>query len=104
MQLECPSNHEILYVLILQIKMSLLVVNPNEGRLPFSPISTPVRQGRCVSMETQEGVWSSSGSLGFSFPFKPEKLYFFSLHFPAWDSSVTYCCWLWEYSNTTVAH
>lgn len=54
MQLACPSNHEILYVLILQIKMSLLVVNPKEGRLPFSPISTRVRQGRCVSMETQE--------------------------------------------------
>ena len=74
MQLECPSNHEILYVLILQMKMSLLVVNPKEGRLPFSPVSTLVRQGRCVSVETQEGVWGSGGSLVFSFPIKPEKL------------------------------
>lgn len=78
MQLACTSNHEILYVLILQVKMSLLVVNLKEGRLPCSSVSTPVRQGRCVSVETQEGAWGSSGSLGFSFPIKPEKLYFFS--------------------------
>ena len=74
MQLACPSKHEILYVLILQMKMSLLVVNPKEGRLPFSPVSPLVRQGRCGSVETQEGVWGSGGSLGFSFPIKPEKL------------------------------
>lgn len=81
MQLACPSNHEILYVLILQMKMSPLVVNPKEGRLPFPPVSTLVRQGRSVSVETQEGVWGSGAGLGFSFPIKPEKLYFFFLAF-----------------------
>ena len=81
MQLACSSNHEILYVLILQMKMSLWVVNPKEGRLPCSSVSNPVRQGRCVSVETQESVWGSSGSLGFSLLSNLKNCIFFSCLF-----------------------
>ena len=38
------------------MKMSLLVVNPKEGRLPFSPVSTLVRQGRCVWNLSSPGI------------------------------------------------
>lgn len=68
------SNCEVLNLLILPMKVSPLTVKSKGGRVLCSDgLSFLLCSNSYVPVETQEGVWDSSDSLGFFFPTKPEK-------------------------------
>ena len=97
------SNHKILNLLILQMEMSPLIVNPKENRGCVLTVLHPCHAAVLMLLRRRK-VWGTAVTV-WAFSFLPNlKNNFFFLPIPAWDTSVTYCCWLWKYSDAAVAY